>query len=131
MSANSGRNGEEFTRSMAVQSEFYKAVYEIVAKVPYGMVTTYGQIAHMLGRPRGARLVGYAMRYCPAGLPWWRVVMKDGSIAGGEYASLRKQYLVDEGVAFTDGGCVDMEKSTWDGDTDLSGFGLLLGKPEA
>ena len=43
---------------------FNEQVYSIVEKIPCGKVVSYGQIAWILGRPRGARLVGRAMRYC-------------------------------------------------------------------
>ena len=42
--------------------------------IPRGRVATYGQIAALLGWPRAARAVGDAMRHCPDGLPWHRVV---------------------------------------------------------
>ncbi|HEX3039789.1 MAG TPA: MGMT family protein [Caproiciproducens sp.] len=40
----------------------------------------------MLGRSRAAREVGWAMRCCPDGLLWQRVVKKDGTIEGDIYA---------------------------------------------
>jgi len=89
---------------------FFQQVYAIVAQIPEGRVMSYGQIAHALGRPRAAREVGWAMRYCPEGLPWQRVVMANGSITGGEYAALRRQLLADEGVVFLDDGRVDMDE---------------------
>ena len=88
---------------------FFEQVYAVVAQVPYGQVVSYGQIARMLGRPRAAREVGRAMRYCPEHLPWQRVVMSDGSVTGGLYAELRKAILDSEGVAFLPDGRVDME----------------------
>ena len=91
-------------------SPFFRQVYAIVEKIPYGKVMSYGQIARELGRPQGARMVGWAMRYCPDHLPWQRVVMADGAVTGGEYAELRKQLLKAEGVAFLPDGRVDMEK---------------------
>ena len=36
---------------------FYQQVYHLVAQIPPGRVATYGQLAWMLGRPRGARQV--------------------------------------------------------------------------
>jgi len=89
---------------------FNQQVYAIVEQIPHGKVVSYGQIARMLGRPRAAREVGWAMRVCPEGLPWQRVVMADGSITGGVYAELRKALLESEGVAFLPDGRVDMEK---------------------
>jgi len=59
---------------MAV-NPFFKQVYSIVAQIPYGKVVSYGQIARMLGRPRAAREVGWAMRCCPDFLPDGRVDM--------------------------------------------------------
>ena len=88
---------------------FFKQVYEIVEQIPYGMVMSYGQIAKILGRPRAAREVGWAMRHCPEGLPWQRVVMADGSITGGVYAEERKNLLESEGVAFLSDGRVNMK----------------------
>jgi len=89
---------------------FYEQVYDIVRQIPYGKVMSYGQIAKMLGRPRSAREVGRAMRCCPAeNLPWQRVVMADGTIAGGEHANLRKELLESEGVMFLPDGRVDMK----------------------
>ena len=91
---------------------FFEQVYAIVAQIPYGKVMSYGQIARELGRPRAAREVGWAMRYCPDGLPWQRVVKADGAIAGGMYAELRKQLLEEEGVTFLLDGRVDMKQCT-------------------
>ena len=89
---------------------FNQQVYTIVGQIPHGKVVSYGQIARMLGRPRAEREVGWAMRVCPEGLPWQRVVMADGSITGGVYAELRKALLESESVAFLPDGRVDMER---------------------
>ena len=87
---------------------FFEQVYAIVERIPYGKVVSYGQIARMLGRPRAAREVGWAMRCCPEGLPWQRVVMSDGSITGGICAEIRKAILESEEVSFLPDGRVDM-----------------------
>ena len=87
---------------------FFKQVYAVVEQIPCGKVVSYGQIARMLGRPRAAREVGWAMRCCPEELPWQRVVMADGSITGGMYAETRKMLLKAEGVVFLQDGRVDM-----------------------
>jgi methylated-DNA-protein-cysteine methyltransferase-like protein len=88
---------------------FFKQVYAVVEQIPYGKVVSYGQIARMLGRPRAARQVGWAMRCCPEGLPWQRIVMADGSVTGGIYTDMRKILLEAEGVAFLSDGRVDMD----------------------
>ena len=95
-------------------SSFFLDVYKIVAQVPRGKVVSYGRIARMLGKPRGGRVVGWAMRSCPDGLPWQRVVMADGSITGGEHSALRRALLEEEGVIFLEGGKVDMDECGWD-----------------
>ena len=78
-------------------------------------MVSYGQIACMLGRPRAAREVGWAMRCCPEGLPWQRVVMKGGTIAGGIYADMRMEILKAEGVVFLPDDRVDMKLCGWFG----------------
>jgi len=87
---------------------FFEQVYEVVGQIPYGKVISYGQIARILGRPRAAREVGWAMRCCPDGLPWQRVVKADGTVAGGDFSEMRKALLEAEGVVFTPDGRVDM-----------------------
>ena len=77
---------------------FFRAVYEVVAQIPYGRVMTYGDIARMIGYPGRARYVGYAMRVCP------------GSIAGGDFAPVRKALLAQENVPFLPDGRVDLER---------------------
>jgi len=62
-------------------TRFHGAVYRMVSKIPRGQVATYGQIATILGWPRAARAVGYAMRQCPPGIPWHRVVNASGGIS--------------------------------------------------
>jgi methylated-DNA-protein-cysteine methyltransferase related protein len=44
-----------------MKPSFYQKVYAIVAKIPFGKVTTYGAIANKLGAPQAARMVGYAL----------------------------------------------------------------------
>jgi len=91
-------------------NQFYEQVYAIVGRIPYGKVVSYGQIALMTGKPRAAREVGRAMYRCPDHLPWQRVVMMDGAVAGGAYAEIRKGLLESEGVEFLPDGRVNMER---------------------
>lgn len=100
-------------------NQFYQQVYDTVKKVPLGKVTSYGQIARVLGRPRSAREVGRAMRICPDTVPWQRVVMADGTITGGDFADTRKGMLASEGVTFLADGRVNMKECGVD-DTVIS-----------
>lgn len=99
---------------------FYHEVYEIVAQIPHGKVTTYGEIAFMLGRPRGARMVGWALRAAPPErhLPCHRVVNKSGELAPvhafGGY-DVQRAFLESEGVTFDQNGRVCVRKHLWDG----------------
>lgn len=98
---------------MEQNSRFFENVYRIVSQIPEGSCVSYGQIAWMLGTPRAARQVGWAMRNCPDDLPWQRVVKSDGSIAGGGYAELRRALLEAEGVPFLPDGRVDLKACQW------------------
>jgi methylated-DNA-protein-cysteine methyltransferase-like protein len=96
-------------------SGFFDQVYRVVAQIPKGQVASYGQIARMMGMPRTARQVGWAMRHCPDHLPWQRVVKADGAIAGGGFAPVRRAMLEAEGVPFLPDGRVDMAACQWQG----------------
>ena len=107
---NRGESRDEKHPNDRPGSNWFDGVYALVAAIPYGRVTTYGEIARALGNPRGARTVGWAMRNCPDGLPWHRVVRANGSIAGGDFANQRRAMLEEEGVTFTVEGCVSMKE---------------------
>jgi methylated-DNA-protein-cysteine methyltransferase-like protein len=92
----------------------FEEVYKIVEQIPKGKVTTYGQIAMRLGDPHMARTVGYAMRACPEGLPWHRVVNSQGRISiSGEGAELQMAMLEAEGVIFSRDGKINLKKFLW------------------
>ena len=84
---------------------FYQQVYDLVEKVPAGTVVTYGDIAKMLGHPRGARLVGYAMgAACETdNRPWHRVTFSDGKLWDGKWEAVQRKMLKAE----------DVEKYRW------------------
>jgi len=98
---------------VAVNKSFFEQVYEVVGRIPYAKVISYGQIARILGEPRAARKVGWAMSRCPKHLPWHRVVMADGSVTGGIFYELRRERLKNEGVRFLPNGRVDMKSCEW------------------
>lgn len=101
-------------------SPFFESVYDVVRQVPEGRVATYGQVARMVGAPRKARFVGFAMHSSPGiagGVPCHRVVFKDGSLAPG-FAfggpGVQRELLEAEGVGFLDDGRVDMARFQWE-----------------
>ena len=93
-----------------MEDTFFHKVYAVVRDIPYGKVQSYGDIARAIGYPGRARFVGFAMRACPDGLPWHRVVMADGSITGGDFAPIRRALLEKEGVPFLPDGRVDIAR---------------------
>jgi len=104
---------EKAGREVIRMDPFFEEVYALIARIPRGRVLSYGRIARLLGHPRAARQVGRALRHCPDHLPWQRVVMADGSIAGGASAPLRRAMLEAEGVPFLPDGRVDMASTLW------------------
>ena len=96
-----------------MEQGFFERVYAVVRRVPKGRVISYGEIAKILGCPRAARQVGWAMRRCPDELSWQRVIREDGTIAGGAYAPLRRAMLEAEGVPFTQDGRVAIDRCRW------------------
>ncbi|WP_102375177.1 MGMT family protein [Raoultibacter massiliensis] len=102
---------------------FSERVFDIVKQIPEGKVSTYGQIARMMGSPRSARYVGWALRGNkePVPTPCHRVIFKDGRICEG-YAfggpDVQRKLLEDEGVAFVDDMHVDMESCLWAPEAD-------------
>ena len=95
---------------------YFDRVYELVVRIPAGKVIGYGHIARYLGNPKAARQVGWAMRVCPDGLPWHRVIRSDGSIAGTMHPDFWRALLESEGVTFLPDGRVDMNRHLWQGD---------------
>jgi methylated-DNA-protein-cysteine methyltransferase-like protein len=94
---------------------FRAAVYRLVRRIPRGRVVTYGQIAGLMGHPRAARAVGAALRTCPAGLPWHRVVNARGGISPRRRLSgmlTQRIRLEQEGVRLR-GGRVSLPRHRW------------------
>ena len=53
------------------KNDFFDKVYKIVAKIPYGKVATYGDIAEACGIRSSARTVGWALNGAKeSGLPF-------------------------------------------------------------
>jgi len=98
---------------------FHARVADAVRRVPAGRVTTYGDVAGVLGSPRVARQVGWALAALPAGtdVPWQRVINAQGRIShrGDLVRALeQRRRLEAEGVAFDPSGRVDLPLLRWD-----------------
>lgn len=104
-------------RGFTIMDSFFNRVYQVVAQIPRGKVATYGQIATLIGEPRSARVVGWAMHNAPRelNLPCHRVVNKAGSMSPGYIfgPGRQRKLLEEEGVTFKTNGCIKMEKHLW------------------
>ena len=96
----------------------FERVYEIVRHVPDGKVSTYGQIAALMGNVRWARAVGYALHVNPdpEHVHCFKVVNRDGRLApafafGG--SEVQKMLLEKSGVEVRPDNTVDLEKYLW------------------
>jgi methylated-DNA-protein-cysteine methyltransferase-like protein len=106
--------------------DFFSRVYKLVSQIPEGKVATYGQIALLLGEPRSARVVGWAMKAAPKqlNLPCHRVVNRLGEMSPGYVfgsPEVQRAILSSEGITFNKSGCINMKKHIWSGpDNDRS-----------
>ncbi|HEY5494776.1 MAG TPA: MGMT family protein [Candidatus Anoxymicrobiaceae bacterium] len=77
-------------------SPFTRQVLEVVYRIPWGAVSSYGQVATMAGRPGAARAVGGAVGRNPVALviPCHRVLAADGRIGGWSGRPGWKEWLL-------------------------------------
>ena len=113
------------------RDRFFEQVYQVVRRIPPGKVATYGQVARILGKPRGARTVGWALHGIPEGsdVPWQRVINARGIItldAHGPGGAIQRALLEAEGVVFDEEGRTDLDAYGWEG-MDLAERDQLLG----
>lgn len=94
-------------------ASFCQEVYEVVRQIPAGKVSTYGEIAALLGMPQCSRLVGRALKEVPEDItaPCHRVVNAAGRLVPGWEE--QKGLLEKEGVSLKSNGCVDLKKYGW------------------
>ncbi|MTD40820.1 cysteine methyltransferase [Erwinia sp. CPCC 100877] len=99
-----------------IQDTFANRVYQIVAAIPEGCVTTYGEVARLAGSPRASRQVGGVLKRLPEGsrLPWHRVVNRHGVISlTGPDLQRQRQALLAEGVQVSGCGEIDLRRYRW------------------
>ncbi len=97
---------------------FKEKVIQIVKRIPYGKVTTYGTVAIMVGFPRGGRFVGGVLHFNSEkfDLPWQRVVNRNGFISTNcseHMKALQKALLEQEGIEVTADFMIDLDKYGW------------------
>ncbi|KUI45343.1 DNA methyltransferase [Mycobacterium sp. IS-1590] len=84
-----------------VTDEQVEAVRALVASIPPGRVSTYGDIADATGLS-SPRIVGWIMRTDSSDLPWHRVIAASGRPAA-HLATRQLERLRAEGVLAHDG----------------------------
>jgi methylated-DNA-protein-cysteine methyltransferase-like protein len=100
-----------------MQKATFERIYDVVRKIPYGKVATYGQVAALAGSKRWSRVVGYALHVNPdpENIPCYRVVNRFGEVSkafafGGENRQI--ELLEAEGIEVVEGR-VDLEIFQW------------------
>jgi methylated-DNA-protein-cysteine methyltransferase-like protein len=83
-------------------------IWHVIAAIPRGQVSTYGEVARAAGLPGRARMTAYALRVAPEdlALPWHRVLGAGGRIvfpAGSRHFREQARRLRSEGVKVTQG----------------------------
>lgn len=75
---------------------FSRMVLEVTARIPYGSVSTYGEMARRAGSPRAARAAGNALHDNPVPIvvPCHRVVPSSGGIGKYGGSEWRKEWLL-------------------------------------
>jgi len=111
------------TKKKPARYSFFEDVYEVVKLIPKGRVTSYGAIGHFLGVKSSARMVGWAMNSCPAGVPAHRVVNSSGLLTGKHHFKTPKTMqtrLEKEGVKVVNDKIVSFNDVFWDPSKELS-----------
>ena len=111
---------------MKADDSFFQRVFEVVKKIPYGSVTSYGAIAEYLGMKGSSRMVGWAMNASHTAednIPAHRVVNRNGDLTGKfHFASpdLMEELLRSEGVQIKNDRVVDFKNIYWNPSVELN-----------
>ncbi len=102
------------------QGSFFERVYDVVRKVPFGRVTSYGALASYLGTAGSARMVGWAMNhshFCKEPVPAHRVVNRLGLLSGKHHfgpGGTMEELLAKEGVVVENDKIINFNNIFWD-----------------
>lgn len=77
-------------------TDFQLKVWESLLKIPMGKLSTYGNIAEQIGRPKASRAVGTAIGSNPIAflIPCHRVIQSSGNIGGYMWGPIRKTAMI-------------------------------------
>lgn len=103
-------------------TDFTINVIDIIRKIPYGKVMTYGQIAKAVGSPRSARQVVRILHSMSEkyNLPWHRVINSKGEICfrDEEMFIAQKLMLESEGIEFITERSISLKHYLWNVDLE-------------
>lgn len=86
-------------------------IYQLTQKIPAGKVTTYGEIARALKKPRLSRFVGMVLnRNTDPAIPCHRVVRYNGDVGGFNRGAQKKIALLKREGIIVKNGRVDLAK---------------------
>ena len=100
------------------KSKTYETIWNVIRKIPFGSVATYGQIAELSGMDGQYRLIGYALHALGSDtdVPWHRVINSKGRISlPGPSARRQRRKLEAEKIKFDRSGKIDFKKYRWKG----------------
>tara|TARA_B100000768_G_C11264433_1_gene370362 strand:- start:265 stop:606 length:342 start_codon:yes stop_codon:yes gene_type:complete len=112
---------------MSLPKSFYDNIYQIVKKIPFGRVTSYGAIAQALGSKGSARIIGFAMNrsHHLTNIPAHRVVNRVGVLTGKHHfksINEMESLLTQEGILVVNNKIQNFQKHFWDPISELSEF---------
>ena len=119
--------------SPSQRSTFDRRVRAVVAFIPPGRLSTYGQVADWIGAYGCARQVGWALRRLslPTHVPWQRVVNAQGRISmslsreGSDW--MQRDLLIAEGIPVDLEGRLPLKRFLWSPDEgQIAEMGQLL-----
>ena len=87
------------------RDELHRTVARVVRAIPRGRVLSYSRVAVLAGVPGRPRLVGKVMSRIGPGVPWWRVLRADRTMAEGVRVEQARR-LRREGVKVGESGRV-------------------------
>lgn len=92
----SRRDRFEMALDWALIGGFRRRILEVTARIPFGSVSTYQDVAGRAGQPKGARAAGQALggNPIPVVIPCHRVLRSGGGMGGYAGGTDRKEFLL-------------------------------------
>ena len=100
-----------------IMKNSFDDIYAVVRLIPFGKVSTYGEIAAYLGNKRAARMVGWAMNasHGDSSIPAHRVVNRAGTLTGKVFfgGNRMQELLENEGLVIENDKIKNFKKHYW------------------